>query len=344
MNESVNSGTSSEMTAGNGLAPSVGGGGSQAYGEAWYWDNRYSQDSSTFDWYQKYPSLAPLIRLYVPRRHPILVVGSGNSAFSEGMADDGYDEIVNIDISSVVIEAMQKKYQSRPQLKYMKMDVRDMSAFGTRSFAAVIDKGTLDSLLCGQNSQHNSSKMLEEVWRYISNSKFIGALYNSLILMLFYPFGATPKLTQLMTNYRVLKDKGVYILVSRVIVFLREGQKKQKTKRQPNCFYIVMKLIICIFLCFSCSYLRFRCIQITYGSPNYRLPVLQNLNWTIKLHVIEKLQPGNHNNSSNLIPELTSPVPIPLNVDEQSFPEAAVGINSNVHYIYVCIKDDSGTG
>ncbi|CAA0829444.1 S-adenosyl-L-methionine-dependent methyltransferases superfamily protein [Striga hermonthica] len=261
MNESVNSGTSSEMTAGNGLASSVGvGGGSQAYGEAWYWDNRYSQDSSTFDWYQKYPSLAPLIRLYVPRRHPILVVGSGNSAFSEGMADDGYDEIVNIDISSVVIEAMQRKYLSRPQLKYMKMDVRDMSAFDTRSFAAVIDKGTLDSLLCGQNSQHNSSKMLEEVWR-------------------------------------VLKDKGVYILI-------------------------------------------------TYGSPNYRLPVLQNLNWTIKLHVIEKLQPGNHNNSSNLIPELTSPVPIPipLDVDEQSFPEAAVGINSDVHYIYVCIKDDSGTG
>lgn len=40
-----------------------------------------------------------------------------SAAFSEGMVDDGYDEVVNIDIASVVIEAMQKKYSSRPQLK-----------------------------------------------------------------------------------------------------------------------------------------------------------------------------------------------------------------------------------
>ncbi|KAL0308067.1 UNVERIFIED_CONTAM: eEF1A lysine and N-terminal methyltransferase [Sesamum angustifolium] len=90
---------------------------------------------------------------------------SFGEAFSEGMVDDGYDEVVNIDISSVVIEAMQKKYANRPQLKYMKMDVRDMRAFDTRSFAAVIDKGTLDSLLCGHNSRQNAGKMLEEVWR-----------------------------------------------------------------------------------------------------------------------------------------------------------------------------------
>lgn len=37
--------------------------------------------------------------------------------FSEGMVDDGYKDVVNIDISSVVIEAMQKKYSNRPQLK-----------------------------------------------------------------------------------------------------------------------------------------------------------------------------------------------------------------------------------
>lgn len=40
------------------------------------------------------------------------------AAFSEGMVDEGgYMDVVNIDISSVVIEAMQKKYQDRPQLK-----------------------------------------------------------------------------------------------------------------------------------------------------------------------------------------------------------------------------------
>ena len=39
------------------------------------------------------------------------------AAFSEGMVNDGYKEVVNIDISSVVIQAMQRKYSDRPQLK-----------------------------------------------------------------------------------------------------------------------------------------------------------------------------------------------------------------------------------
>lgn len=38
-------------------------------------------------------------------------------AFSDGLADDGYQDVINIDISSVVVEAMQKKYSNRPQLK-----------------------------------------------------------------------------------------------------------------------------------------------------------------------------------------------------------------------------------
>uniref|UniRef100_A0A5B7BKG8 Methyltransferase type 11 domain-containing protein n=1 Tax=Davidia involucrata TaxID=16924 RepID=A0A5B7BKG8_DAVIN len=149
----------------------------QAYGEPSYWDNRYANEAGPFDWYQKYPSLAPLLHLYITPHHRVLVVGCGNSAFSEDMVDDGYGDVVNIDISSVVIEAMRKKYSNRPQLKYIKMDVRDMSAFQTGSFDGIVDKGTLDSLLCGHDSHQNAAKMLEEVGR-------------------------------------VLKDKGVYILIT----------------------------------------------------------------------------------------------------------------------------------
>ncbi|KAH9684079.1 methyltransferase 11 domain-containing protein [Citrus sinensis] len=159
----------------------------QAYGEPWYWDNRYAHESGPFDWYQKYPSLAPLIKLYVPSHHQrILIVGCGNSGtslslssltraylmyhqqrpFSEGMVDDGYEDVVNVDISSVVIEAMMKKYSNRPQLKYIKMDVRQMDEFQTGSFDSVVDKGTLDSLLCGSNSRQNATQMLKEVWSF----------------------------------------------------------------------------------------------------------------------------------------------------------------------------------
>ncbi|XP_066326668.1 uncharacterized protein [Miscanthus floridulus] len=143
---------------------------SQAYGEAWYWDERYRKEAGPFDWYQKYPALAPLLRLYIAPHHRLLLVGCGNSVFGENMIDDGYQDVVNIDISSVVIEQMKKKYHDKPQLKYMKMDVKNMSDFESGSFDAVIDKGTLDSLMCGQNSQENATKMLEEVNRILKEN------------------------------------------------------------------------------------------------------------------------------------------------------------------------------
>ncbi|KAF0898076.1 hypothetical protein E2562_001743 [Oryza meyeriana var. granulata] len=157
--------------AGGGMTGGGGGGGTaaQAYGEAWYWDERYRKEAGPFDWYQKYLTLAPLLALYVRRHHRLLLVGCGNSVFGENMVDDGYQDIVNIDISSVVIEQMKKKYRDKPHLKYMKMDVRKMAEFESGSFDAVIDKGTLDSIMCGQNSQENASKMLEEVNRIVKD-------------------------------------------------------------------------------------------------------------------------------------------------------------------------------
>ncbi|KAI3977285.1 hypothetical protein MKX01_030911 [Papaver californicum] len=223
----------------------------QAYGEPSYWDNRYTQDPGPFDWYQKYPALSPLLHLYVPQHNRLLVIGCGNAAISEDMANDGFEDIVNINISSVVIEAMQTKYQDIPALKYIQMDVRDMSGFESGSFDAVLDKGTLDSIMCGHNSQENASKMLEEVGR-------------------------------------VLKDNGVYILI-------------------------------------------------TYGAPAYRLPMLKKLSlWTVKLHVVEK--PMAEGNSEQIKWELTNPV----SLDESgSSIETALERTPEVHFIYVCTKDES---
>ncbi|KAL0907290.1 hypothetical protein M5K25_021690 [Dendrobium thyrsiflorum] len=144
--------------------------GTHAYGEPSYWDQRYSEDPGPFDWYQKYKTLAPLFEVYIRRSHHLLVVGCGNSSLGEELVSDGYLDVVNIDISSVVVEAMQKKHEDKPELKYIKMDVRDMSAFESSSFDAIIDKGTLDSLMCGQNAHHNTLKMLQEVGRILKDN------------------------------------------------------------------------------------------------------------------------------------------------------------------------------
>ncbi|EFJ28149.1 hypothetical protein SELMODRAFT_94369 [Selaginella moellendorffii] len=153
----------------------------QAYGEASYWDNRYKNDSSTFDWYQRYAGLSALLQKYVPKTSRILMVGCGNAAISEDMVNDGYQEIVNIDISTVVIEAMHQKYQHVPQLKYMTMDVRDLSTFEDGSFDAVLDKGTRCIALfqCGTSAAISAAKMLEEVSRVLrGGSSYILVTYG----------------------------------------------------------------------------------------------------------------------------------------------------------------------
>ncbi|KAK2977828.1 hypothetical protein RJ640_017492 [Escallonia rubra] len=84
---------------------------------------------------------------------------------SEDMAKDGYEDIMNVDISSVAIDLMRRKYEHVPQLKYMQMDVKDMSFFPDETFDGVVDKGTLDSLMCGTDAPISAAQMLGEVSR-----------------------------------------------------------------------------------------------------------------------------------------------------------------------------------
>ncbi|XP_027908715.1 EEF1A lysine methyltransferase 4 isoform X2 [Vigna unguiculata] len=99
------------------------------YGDALYWDARYVQEGGSFDWYQRYSALRPFVRNFIPLSSRILMVGCGN-------AD-------------------------------LQMDVRDMSLFPDESFDGVIDKGTLDSLMCGTDAPISASQMLAEVCRLL---------------------------------------------------------------------------------------------------------------------------------------------------------------------------------
>ncbi|XP_057513297.1 uncharacterized protein LOC130795286 [Actinidia eriantha] len=137
------------------------------YGDALYWDARYIQEGGSFDWYQRYSALRPFVRKYLPTSSRVLMVGCGNAVMSEDMVTDGYEDIMNIDISSVAVDMMRRKYERIPQLKYMQMDVRDMSFFPDESFDGVIDKGTLDSLMCGTNAPISAAQMLGEVSRLL---------------------------------------------------------------------------------------------------------------------------------------------------------------------------------
>jgi len=144
-----------------------------------YWDNYYQDEGiDPFDWYQDYEQLQSFFLQHVKLSDNILMVGCGNSLCSEKMIDDGYKNIINIDLSQMVIDQMIDRNSSIPSLKYSKMDVRKMD-FPDKSFDTVIDKGTLDSILSVKGSIANAELMCEEVSRVLHDGgKFLEITYG----------------------------------------------------------------------------------------------------------------------------------------------------------------------
>ncbi|XP_024374267.1 uncharacterized protein [Physcomitrium patens] len=160
-----------------------------------YWNSRYTQDAGPFDWYQQYEGIAPVIKMHSQPSDRVLMVGCGSALLSEEMVKDGYEKIVNIDISDVIIQCMAKKYKHVKQLTYKRMDVRCMSEFKEGRFGCVLDKGLLDNLMvriilifmlrngsfqhCGAGGQASVSTMLSEVLRVLKpGGKYILITYG----------------------------------------------------------------------------------------------------------------------------------------------------------------------
>jgi len=138
------------------------------YGKFEYWEERYTRDTEQFDWYQTWSGVKDIITQFISPESNILNVGCGNSRLSEEMFDEGYQNITNIDLCPLVTKAMQEKYKDKgPTLKYELMDARQMT-FKDGVFDCVIDKGTLDSILCGESSVANARKMLSEIYRVLA--------------------------------------------------------------------------------------------------------------------------------------------------------------------------------
>jgi len=92
--------------------------------------------------------------------------------FSADMYDAGYENIYNMDISEVVIDQMKERYSSRENMVWEVMDAREMD-YKDETFDIVIDKSTIDALLCGENAFLNVAKMTKEVQRVLKK----GACY-----------------------------------------------------------------------------------------------------------------------------------------------------------------------
>ena len=92
------------------------------YGDPKYWDDRYlkSGKETTFDWLESYQSLSGVLDQFLTHKSmKILVLGCGNAEFSEDLYDAGYHNVVNIDISTVVIDQMnERNKEKRPEMVF----------------------------------------------------------------------------------------------------------------------------------------------------------------------------------------------------------------------------------
>ena len=143
------------------------------YGDKKYWIERYDeQNGTTFDWLEDYESIKPIIdNLHIKKDSRILNVGCGNSEFSEKMYDEGFTHNYNIDICKNVIDFMRERNKDKKGLHFDVMDVCEM-AYKNETFDLIIDKSTIDALLCGDHSFMIVAKMLKEISRVLKTGGY----------------------------------------------------------------------------------------------------------------------------------------------------------------------------
>lgn len=112
-----------------------------------YWEERFKEEEE-YDWLCNFETLEPSLRRLLCDNYnaSILVIGCGNSTFSAKLYDSGFRNITNIDFAASVIEHMAAKNSSRPEMKWLTMNMLNMDAFASGTFDIVIGKGSLDAL------------------------------------------------------------------------------------------------------------------------------------------------------------------------------------------------------
>lgn len=119
----------------------------QEYASRDFWNSRFSEYKSAFDWYVGWDELRKTIITHFPPSSTdnVLMVGCGNSSktyteLSQQMEKNNYF-VTNIDISNVVVEQMIPKTKQ----DYLLMDATKTN-FKDRTFDFIVDKGTFDAL------------------------------------------------------------------------------------------------------------------------------------------------------------------------------------------------------
>jgi ubiquinone/menaquinone biosynthesis C-methylase UbiE len=149
------------------------------YGAAGFWNESYDQNRGSFEWYFGWDRLSSEITsLYFPEDR-CLVLGCGNSPMSADMLKSGFQKVVSVDLSPIVISQMKEKYKSEQRLEWLEMDATKM-AFENGIFDLIVDKGLLDAILCRIDGDELAEVAVSEIFRVLAEGgRFILISFGS---------------------------------------------------------------------------------------------------------------------------------------------------------------------
>lgn len=136
---------------GNDIIPST----ASVYLNPQYWDDRFVKEDH-YEWFKDYSQFRHLVASSLKSSDRVLELGCGSSQMCDGLYEDGITQITCIDISPVAVEKMQKRLTVKGfhGVKVLVMDMLNLP-FGSESFDAVIEKGTMDVLLVDSGDPWN---------------------------------------------------------------------------------------------------------------------------------------------------------------------------------------------
>lgn len=136
------------------------------YNRIHFWDQRYLEDQEPFEWYYPYEQFKEIINDHVAKTARIMDAGCGNSELLQHLVEDGFEEVVGVDFSRVVIDQLKKRFADYPEIELKCLNMQD-SDLEKNSFDCIIDKGLFDSIACNMRSDEAIGNYMAEIERLL---------------------------------------------------------------------------------------------------------------------------------------------------------------------------------
>ncbi|KAJ3224868.1 hypothetical protein HK099_007733 [Clydaea vesicula] len=159
------------------------------------------RSSELYDWFKDFSHFEEFVSANLKKSDKILMLGCGNSKLSEDMCLKGYKNITNVDYAENVINFMKERNLDKPEMKWITMNIKDMSDFSNGEF----DAG--DVWDPPEELKVEVGKYLKEVSRVLkaNSGKFLYITFGQAVSLKF-----SLQLTEVQHFRKIFLDKSEY--------------------------------------------------------------------------------------------------------------------------------------